>query len=110
MRARADVRRRLHNAHFVRALHAPQRADERRECPAFRCCDRVEICVWVGPGGARLLPGKVAQQASPRCTCATAVVVRGWCVDVYVLGARGECAQVVREVLERARLVSAEEP
>jgi hypothetical protein len=107
VRARADVRRRLHDAHFVRALDAPQRADERRKRPAFRRCNRVEIRVWVGPGGARLLSGEVAQQASPRA-CATAVV-RG-SVDVHVLSARGEGAQVVGEVLEWARLVRAEEP
>jgi hypothetical protein len=107
MRASADVRRRLHDTYFVRALHAPQRTDERRERPAFRRCDRVEIRVWVGPGGARLLSGEVAQEASPRA-CATAMV-RG-CVDVHVLGARGKGAQVVREVLEWACLVCAEEP
>ena len=46
---------------------------------------------------------------SATVTAIVGVVVRRRHVDVHVLGARGECAQVVGKVLEGARVVRAEE-
>jgi len=43
VRPRADLRRGLHHLDLMRALHAPQRPNERRERPPFPGRDDVEI-------------------------------------------------------------------
>ena len=117
MRPRADVRRQFHHVLLALTLHAAQRANERRERPAFRWADAIEIARLVVPRLCRARRAREVPQESP---CRDAVLMmlvlmlmlmllavgRGY-VDVHMFSARGERAQIIGKVFERARFVGA---
>jgi hypothetical protein len=109
MRPRADPRRRLHHVHLARALHAPQRADEQRERLPLRRGDSVEVRRSLGVVTAREVPEEERRaRRTPTTPLLLAVVPLGH-VDVHVLRARGEGAQVVGKAFAWAGIVRAEE-
>ena len=137
---RADLRRGLHHLDLMRALHAPQLPNERRERPPLasrndveirrrlRLCVRIEV---IGRGGALTAREVILEERrrrrgrgrAPMSVSVALVAVMGAMgtvaivtvmrrrrhVDVHVLGARRECAEVIDKVLERTRVVRAEE-